>query len=59
MLLAKMYLNHDAWFPDAPDNKYYGLAIEQVNEVINSGVYTLADSYREPFSVAGSKENIF
>ena len=59
MLLAKMYLNHDAWFPDAPDNKYYGLAIEQVNEVINDGAYTLAESYREPFSVAGSKENIF
>lgn len=59
MLLAKMYLNHDAWFPDAPDNKYYGLAIEQVNEVINDGAYTLATSYREPFSVAGSKENIF
>ena len=39
MLLAKMYLNHDAWFPDAPDNKYYGLAIEQVNEVINDGAY--------------------
>lgn len=59
MLLAKMYLNHDAWFPDAPDNKYYGLAIEQVNEVINDGAYTLAENYREPFSVAGSKENIF
>lgn len=59
MLLAKMYLNHDAWFPDTPDSKYYGLAIEQVNEVINSGLYTLAENYREPFSVAGSKENIF
>lgn len=59
MLLAKMYLNHDAWFPDTPDSKYYGLAIEQVNEVINSGVYTLAENYREPFSVTGSKENIF
>ena len=59
MLLAKMYLNHDAWFPDAPDNKYYGLAIEQVNEVINDRAYTLAENYREPFSVAGIKENIF
>ncbi|WP_024994728.1 RagB/SusD family nutrient uptake outer membrane protein [Phocaeicola paurosaccharolyticus] len=59
MLLAKMYLNHDAWLPESPNNQYYGLAIEQVNEVINSGVYTLAENYREPFSVAGSKENIF
>lgn len=59
MLLAKLYLNHDAWLPEAPNNKYYGLAIEQVNEVINSGLYTLAENYREPFSVAGSKENIF
>ena len=59
MILAKMYLNHDAWLPEATNNKYYGLAIEQVNEVINSGLYTLAENYREPFSVAGSKENIF
>lgn len=59
MLLAKMYLNHDAWFPDAPDSKYYGMAIDQVNEVINEGGYTLATSYREPFSAAGSAENIF
>jgi hypothetical protein len=59
MLLAKMYLNHDAWFPDAPDSSYYGKAIDEVNEVINSGVYTLAENYRDPFSVAGSDENIF
>jgi hypothetical protein len=59
MLLAKMYLNHDAWFPDAPDASYYGKAIDEVNEVINSGLYTLAENYRDPFSVAGSDENIF
>jgi hypothetical protein len=59
MLLAKMYLNHDAWFPGQEDSSYYGKAIDEVNEVIKSGLYTLATSYREPFSVAGSNENIF
>lgn len=49
MILAKMYLNHDAWFPEANDDKYYQLAINEVNEIIDSGKYTLAESYLEPF----------
>lgn len=61
MTLAKMYLNHDAWFPENQDPSYYGKAIDEVNEVINSGHYQLADNYREPFSAKNStcKEIIF
>ena len=40
MLLAKMYLNHNAWFNDYSDNSYYGKAIDEVNEVINSGKFS-------------------
>lgn len=54
MLLAKMYLNHDAWFPDKTDNSFYGKAIDEVNEVINSGLYSLAENYRDPFSSTNS-----
>lgn len=50
MILAKMYLNHDAWFPEAQDPSFYGKAIDEVNEVINSGKYTLAANYRDPFA---------
>ena len=55
MTLAKMYLNHDAWFPEAQDSSFYGKAIDEVNEVINSGLFTLASSYREPFSSNNSE----
>lgn len=44
MLLAKMYLNHNAWFNDYSDNSYYGKAIDEVNEVINSGKFSLVIS---------------
>lgn len=54
MVLAKMYINHDAWFPAAPDNSYYGKAIDEVNDIINNGGYTLASTYREPFSSSNS-----
>lgn len=57
MLLAKMYLNHDAWFPGKEDPKYYRMAIDEVNEIINSGAYTLASSYREPFAADNSNCN--
>ncbi len=49
MILAKMYLNHDAWFPEAQDNTYYGKAIDEVNEIINDGKYSLAPNYLDPF----------
>lgn len=47
MLLAKMYLNHNAWFNDYSDNSYYGKAIDEVNEVINSGKFSLAPNYSD------------
>lgn len=50
MILAKMYLNHDAWFPNNTDSSYYGKAIDQVNEVINDGGFSLAENYRDPFA---------
>lgn len=57
MLLAKMYLNHDAWFPGKEDPTYYQKAIDEVNDVILNGGYTLANSYREPFASDNSSCN--
>ena len=56
MLLAKMYLNHNAWFNDYSDNSYYGKAIDEVNEVINSGKFSLAPNYSDNFreDISGS-----
>ena len=58
MLLAKMYLNHNAWFNDYSDNSYYGKAIDEVNEVINSGKFSLALNYSDNFreDISGSPE---
>lgn len=59
MLLAKMYLNHNAWFQDNSDSSWYEKACDEVNEIINDGVYTLAESYKEPFSAGNhSSETI-
>lgn len=60
MILAKMYLNHEAWFKDG-DTSYYGKAIDEVNEIINSGVFSLAPNYSDNFkmSIANSPEIIF
>ncbi|MCG6188628.1 RagB/SusD family nutrient uptake outer membrane protein [Maribellus maritimus] len=51
MLLAKMYINHNAWFNDFSDNSYYGMAIDEVNEVINSGRFSLAPNYKDNFKL--------
>ena len=61
MILAKMYLNHNAWFNDHADNSYYGKAIDEVNEVINSGRFSLAPNYSDNFKedISGSPEIIF
>lgn len=61
MLLAKMYLNRNAWFPtEAEDKTYYEKACDEVNEIINDGAYELAQSYLEPFMAKStSKETIF
>ena len=51
MLLAKMYLNHNAWIDKnaSSDMHYYELACDEVNEVINDRKYSLAANYTEPF----------
>lgn len=56
-----MYLNHNAWFNDYSDNSYYGKAIDEVNEVINSGKFSLAPNYSDNFreDISGSPEIIF
>lgn len=61
MILAKMYLNRNAWFPEtAEDKTYYQKALSEVNEVINSGAYTLAEDYLNPFKAdTYDKEVIF
>ncbi|WP_076929650.1 RagB/SusD family nutrient uptake outer membrane protein [Proteiniphilum saccharofermentans] len=61
MLLAKMYLNHNAWFNDHSDNSWYGKAIDELNEVINSGRFSLAANYSDCFKedISGNPEIIF
>ena len=49
MLLAKMYLNHNAWFNNDSDNSYYQKALDEVQEVISSGKYSLAANYLDNF----------
>jgi starch-binding outer membrane protein, SusD/RagB family len=61
MILAKMYLNHNAWFNNFSDNSWYGKAIDEVNEVIKSGKFALANNYSDNFKedISTSKEIIF
>ena len=61
MILAKMYLNHNAWFNNFTDNSWYGKALDEVNEVINSGKFSLATNYSDNFKedISTSKEVIF
>ncbi len=65
MTLAKVYLNHNAWFYGTAvshtDNEWYRKALAEVNEVIASNKYQLAENYKEPFMADGSgcKEIIF
>ncbi|PTN07445.1 RagB/SusD family nutrient uptake outer membrane protein [Mangrovibacterium marinum] len=60
MLLAKLYLNHNAWFK-TDDNNYYELALAEVNEIITDGGYGLAPNYLDNFKadISGSPEIIF
>jgi len=48
MTLAKVYLNHNAWF-GGTDNSYYKKAINEVDTVIKSGNYSLAENYTDLF----------
>jgi len=61
MLLAKMYLNHNSWFNNYTDNSWYGKAIDEANEVINSSKFSLAANYSDNFKedISTSKEIIF
>ncbi|MFC0875495.1 RagB/SusD family nutrient uptake outer membrane protein [Saccharicrinis sp. FJH2] len=61
MVLAKMYLNHNAWFNEFSDNSYYGKAIDEINEIIGSGKFALAPSYSDNFreDISTSPEVIF
>ena len=60
MLLAKMYLNHNAWL-GGDDESYYKLCLDELNKIIGMGKYSLASNYKDNFreSIVGSPEVIF
>lgn len=60
MILAKMYLNHNAWFQDDSDNSWYGKCIDELNQVMD-GPFSLASAYSANFmdDISGSPEIIF
>jgi hypothetical protein len=60
MTLAKLYLNYNVYF-DENDNSYYQKALDEVNEVISDGGYSLAPNYLDNFKedISGSPEVIF
>lgn len=60
MLLAKLYLNHNAWFKDDTDKSWYGKCIDELNEVFK-GPFSLATSYSSNFmeDISSSPEIIF
>jgi starch-binding outer membrane protein, SusD/RagB family len=66
MTLAKVYLNHNAWFygdteEGYTDNAWYTKALSEVNEVLANPAYELAANYKDPFMTDPSacKEIIF
>jgi starch-binding outer membrane protein, SusD/RagB family len=61
MILAKMYLNHNAWFNDHSSNNYYELALAEVNDIIDNGGYSLSPDYKDNFKakLSGNNEIIF
>lgn len=60
MLLAKLYLNHNAWFKNDSDKSWYEKALKEIDIVI-SGPFSLSATYSANFveSLAGNKEIIF
>ena len=42
MILAKMYLNHNAWFDDHSDDSYYRKCVDELNVIIESNKFSLA-----------------
>jgi hypothetical protein len=61
MILAKMYLNHNAYFNDFSSNEWYEKALAEVEPVLTSGKYTLEADYKNNFKddLSGSQEIIF
>ena len=57
MTLAKLYMNAEVYTGSAQWNS----ALTQLNEIINSGQYSLASNYHDNFATSneGSPENIF
>ncbi len=60
MVLAKLYLNHNAYFKTT-ENEYYEKALLEVEEVLNDGNYELAPNYLDNFKadISKSPEVIF
>jgi hypothetical protein len=66
MTLAKVYLNHNAWFYGDEEegftsNEWYQKALDEVEEVLANTSYQLAPKYKDPFmaDASGCKEIIF
>lgn len=60
MVLAKLYLNYNAYF-NKSDNTYYEKALAEVEEIITNGGYSLAPEYLDNFKedISKSPEVIF
>ncbi|GAA6529654.1 MAG: RagB/SusD family nutrient uptake outer membrane protein [Prevotella sp.] len=60
MLLAKLYLNHNAWFQDDNDKSWYRKALDEINKVL-AGPFSLAPNYSDNFKedISSSPEIIF
>lgn len=60
MLLAKLYLNHNAWFQDDSDKSWYRKSLEEVNKLLE-GPFSLAPNYNDNFveDISNSPEIIF
>ena len=61
MILAKMYLNHNAWFDDHSDDSYYRKCVDELNVIIESNKFSLAPNYADNFKedISSSPEIIF
>lgn len=61
MILANLYINHNVYFDDDSDMSWYGKCIDELNEIINSGLYSLSPNYLDNFreDISGSPEIIF
>ncbi len=60
MLLAKLYLNHNAWFKDDTDKSWYRRSLAEIEKVIE-GPFSLAANYNDNFmeDISSSPEVIF